>query len=174
LDPTPAMIRTATWDVVAWNGAATIMLTDYGKLPPGQRNILRLIFLDPHSRARQHDWQAVARLVVGAFKVDAARAGAAKEVEPLVAELCRLSPEFKALWNGNDIATHGEGIKRMRHPVLGPIALEYSTFAVDGRSDLSMVVYNPTTAAERDRITALMKQREREGLRKSSASRRRR
>ena len=46
LNPTPALIRTATWDVLAWNRAATVMLIDYGSLPPGQRNILRYIFLD--------------------------------------------------------------------------------------------------------------------------------
>ena len=34
LEPSPALIRTATWDVVAWNRAATVMLTDYGSLPP--------------------------------------------------------------------------------------------------------------------------------------------
>src|ERR1700733_5457139 len=28
LEPSPALIRTATWDVVAWNRAATVMLTD--------------------------------------------------------------------------------------------------------------------------------------------------
>src|SRR5690349_3903588 len=28
LEPHPAIIRTATWDVVAWNRAATVMLTD--------------------------------------------------------------------------------------------------------------------------------------------------
>src|SRR5471030_358852 len=33
LDPSPALIRTAIWDVVAWNSAATVMLTDYGSLP---------------------------------------------------------------------------------------------------------------------------------------------
>jgi hypothetical protein len=38
------------------------MLTDYGSLPPEQRNVLRLIFLDPRVRAAQHDWQSVARL----------------------------------------------------------------------------------------------------------------
>src|SRR5712664_3151965 len=97
LDPSPALIRTATWDVVAWNRAATVMLTDYGSLPPEQRNLLRIIFLDPRARAVQYDWESVARFVIGAFRVDAARAGAAAEVEPLVDELCRLSPEFKAM-----------------------------------------------------------------------------
>src|ERR1700722_17080225 len=28
-DPSPALIRTVRWDVVAWNRAATVMMTDY-------------------------------------------------------------------------------------------------------------------------------------------------
>jgi transcriptional regulator with XRE-family HTH domain len=156
LDPSPALIRTATWNVVAWNRAATVMLADYGSLPPEQRNILRFIFLDPRARAAQYDWESVARYVVGAFRVDAARAGAAAEVEPLVDELCRLSPEFKAMWRDNDVRSHGESVKRIRHPILGPLAFEYSAFAVDGRPDLSMVVYNPATPTDAERITSLL------------------
>ena len=155
LEPCPALIRTATWHVVAWNRAATVMLTDYGSLPPQQRNILRFIFLDPRVRAAQHDWESVARMVVGAFRVDAARAGAAAEVEPLVDELCRLSPEFKAMWRDNDVRSHGEGVKRIRHPILGLVAFEYSAFAVDGRPDLNMVVYNPATRADAEKIRSL-------------------
>jgi transcriptional regulator with XRE-family HTH domain len=157
LDPSPAVIRTATWDVVAWNRAATAMLMDYGSVPPEQRNILRFIFLDPRARAAQYDWQSVARFVLGAFRADAARAGAAQEVEPLVEELCRLSPEFEAMWRDNDVrGAHGEGVKHIRHPVLGPLAFEYSAFAVDGRTDLTMVIYNPATAADAERIESLL------------------
>jgi transcriptional regulator with XRE-family HTH domain len=157
LHPTPALIRTAIWDVVAWNRAATAMLMDYASLPPEQRNILRFIFLDPRARAAQHDWESVARFVLGAFRVDAARAGAAVEIEPLVDELCRLSPEFKTMWRENDV--HGaphEAVKHMRHPVLGPISFEYSAFSVDGRTDLTMVVYNPATAEDAERIKSLL------------------
>jgi len=161
LEPSPALIRTATWDVVAWNRAATVMLTDYGSLPPGQRNILRFIFLDPRVRAAQYDWESVARFVVSAFRVDAARAGAAAEVEPLVNELCRLSPEFKVMWSDKDVRSHGEGVKQIRHPVLGPIGFEYSAFAVDGRPDLSMVVYNPVTPADAEKIRSLTRSRAR-------------
>jgi transcriptional regulator with XRE-family HTH domain len=156
LEPSPALIRTATWDIVAWNRASTVMLTDYGAMPPEERNVLRFIFLDPRVRAAQYDWESMARFVVGAFRVDAARAGAAAEVEPLVEELCRLSPEFAAMWRDNDVRTHGEGVKQMRHPVLGPLAFEYSVFAVDGRPDLSMVVYNPVHAVDVERIRALV------------------
>src|SRR6201994_1349243 len=61
LEPSPALIRTATWDVVAWNRAVAVMLTDYGALPPGERNILRSVFLDPRARELQYDWDSVAR-----------------------------------------------------------------------------------------------------------------
>ena len=152
----PALIKTATWEVVAWNRAAAMVLTDYGALPPGQRNILRRIFCDPGVRAAQHDWEGVARFVVGAFRADAARAGAASEVRQLVDELCAASPEFEALWRDNDVHAHGDGVKRLRHPVLGPIELEYSAFAVDGRPDLGMIVYNPVTAAVAGHIRSLV------------------
>jgi transcriptional regulator with XRE-family HTH domain len=156
LDPSPALIRTAIWDVVAWNRGATVLLTDYGSLPPEQRNVLRFIFLDPRVRAAQHDWGSVARFVVGAFRADAARGGAAAQVKPLVDELSRLSPEFKAMWRDNDVRNHGEGVKHIRHPVLGPLCFEYSAFAVDGRPDLIMVVYNPATPADADKIRPLV------------------
>jgi hypothetical protein len=90
--------------------------------------------------------------------VDAARAGAAKDVEPLIDELCRASPEFRAMWSDNDVRSHGEAVKRIRHPVLGPIEFEYSVFAVDGRPDLSMVVYNPTAPADLERIQRIISQ----------------
>ena len=152
LEVSPALVRTPTWDVVAWNRAAAAVLFDYDALPPERRNILRVVFGDPRVRAAQYDWESVARFVVAAFRADATRAGAGKEVKALVEELCRLSPEFEALWLQNDVRHHGEGLKRIRHPVLGPMAFEYSAFAVDGRPDLAMVVYNPATAADAERI----------------------
>ncbi|HWJ72329.1 MAG TPA: helix-turn-helix transcriptional regulator [Kaistia sp.] len=159
LDPSPAVIRTAIWDVLAWNRAATVLLADYAAVPASQRNILRFIFLDPRSRATQYDWESVARFAIGTFRVDAARAGAAEDVKPLVDELCRLSPDFQRLWQENDLqGPHGEIVKHIRHAILGNVAFEYSAFAVDGRKDLTMVVYNPATPADAERIQSLLPQ----------------
>ncbi|MBZ9814375.1 helix-turn-helix transcriptional regulator [Mesorhizobium sp. CA7] len=157
LDPSPAIIKTATWDVVAWNRAAAAMLTDYSKLPREQRNILRLMFGNPRVRDAQDDWQSVARFVVGSFRADAVRAGAGAEVTELVEELSRVSPEFAALWRDNDVVpAHGEGVKRLRHPEIGLIELEFSVFAVDGRPELGMIVYNPVTQSDAERIRSLI------------------
>ena len=157
LEFSPAVVSTATWDIVAWNKAAAAVLTDYSALAPEQRNVLRLVFCDPRVRAAQLDWEAVARFVVGAFRADAARAGAAAEVADLMDELCRLSPEFEAMWRDNDVSGYGGGVKHLRHPIAGPIAFEYSAFAVDGRPDLRMVVYSPATAADAERIRSLIR-----------------
>jgi transcriptional regulator with XRE-family HTH domain len=159
MEVSPAIVKTALWDVVAWNRAAAAVLTDYGALPPAERNILRLIFSNSRVRAAQEDWQSVARFVVGAFRADAARAGAAAEIGQFVEELSRLSPEFEALWLANDVNAYGEGVKRLHHAELGLLELEFSAFSVDGRPDLGMIVYNPATSADEERIRAYIKSR---------------
>jgi len=155
LEISPAFIKTATWDVIAWNRAAGLVLWDYGSVPPGERNILRRMFCDPLARERQTDWESVARFVVAAFRADAIRAGASEAVKALVDELSRASPEFEAMWSENIVRSHGEGTKHLRHPA-GLLALEYSAFAIDGRPDLSMVIYNPATPADADLIRSLI------------------
>lgn len=155
MNPCPAIIKTATWDVVAWNRSATIILHDYGALPPDQRNMLRHVFLNPRAREINSDWETVARSVVASFRADAARAGAMAEVRTLVDELSLLSPDFKAMWRDNDVHSHTEIVKHLRHPLLGPISIEISTFAVDGRSDLSLMVFNPMTPADAKKIEAM-------------------
>ncbi|HEX4117213.1 MAG TPA: helix-turn-helix transcriptional regulator [Rhizomicrobium sp.] len=157
LNHSPAFIRTATWDVIAWNKAAAAVLTDYSTLPEGQRNVLRMMFRDSRVRAAQSNWQSVARYVVASFRADVARAGAARDVQSLVDELCATSAEFAAMWRDNDVQTHGDGLKVLHHPVAGKLSMEFSGFAVDGRPDLTMVIYNPATSQDADKIRALLK-----------------
>lgn len=156
MELSPVLVRTPTWDVVAWNRAASAVLTDYGAVPVEQRNIVHQIFCNPRIRAAQPNWEDVARFVVAAFRADVARAGAATAVEGFVDDLRRRSTEFDVMWRDNDVRSFGQGTKWVRHPTAGMLALEYSAFAVDGRPDLAMVVYNPATPADSERIRSLV------------------
>jgi transcriptional regulator with XRE-family HTH domain len=158
LEYSPAFVRTGTWDLVAWNRAAAAVF-GFDDLVPEQRNLLRRMFIDPSARALQLNWQSVARFAVAAFRADTARAGASANVKALVDELRRLSPEFEAIWQENDVRTPEEitGAKHLRHPVIGMLAVEHSTFAVDGRTDLSLVIFNPATPKDVDKIRKLLK-----------------
>ena len=153
----PAYVKTSTWDIVAWNHAASRVLHDYADVPAAQRNMLRFIFSTPHVRAVQTDWPGVARFVVAAFRADVVRAQAMDKARPLIDELCRLNPEFEAIWAENEVRnSYGEVAKTLRHPLGGLITMEYSSFAVDGRPDLDMVVYNPATAADVAKVRELV------------------
>ncbi|WP_346343666.1 MmyB family transcriptional regulator [Gluconobacter kondonii] len=51
---------------------------------------------------------------------------------------------------------NGEGTKRLKHPTVGLIELEYSGFAVDGRPDLGLIIYNPAPPNDLERVCKLI------------------
>jgi transcriptional regulator with XRE-family HTH domain len=155
LEFSPALVKNALWDVVAWNRAAAAVLIDYAKLPPERRNILKLFFKAEAQTANAH-WENNARLIVGAFRLETARNGTSETVKALVDEMCRTSPTFAKMWADNEVSEFGQGTKHIAHPSTGVIALDYSAFAVDGQPDLSMFVYTPATDADLAKVKALV------------------
>jgi len=152
---TPAIVKTPEWTVVGWNVAASAALANYAELPAGERNVLRLMFR-PGGHDHLLDWEGVARHVVGTVRRDILRAGMRAETQALIAELRRDSADFRRIWESFDVVERGEGKKRMRHPVVGLIDYELSTFGVDGHPDLAVVVFNPTTPADREKVRRLL------------------
>jgi len=156
LEFSPAYVRTATWDIVAWNRAASLVLTNYGDVPPEERNILRFLFGEPRIRTSMVNWEGYARFAVATFRSDTVRAGAAETVAALVEDLSRSSPEFAAIWRDHDVRDYGEGAKHFDHPIGGPMTLEHSAFAVDGRPDLGLIIFTAATPADADRVRAVI------------------
>ncbi len=154
LDLCPAFVKTATWDVVAWNRAAAAVLTDYGALARQDRNVLRLLFGPP--RADVEGWEGHARLAVETFRLETARVGAGEAARSLVDELSRSSPTFASMWADHDVRSYDEGTKHFEHSAAGPVTLEYSSFAVDDQPDLGLVVYTPATDVDRERVRVLV------------------
>jgi len=156
LEYSPAVVKTATWDVVAQNRAAATLMADFLSVEPGRRNVLRAMFCDVRYRAAMLHWERCARFAVATFRADVTRAGAEREAKPLVDELCLRSEEFKAIWHEQGVRSQSDGIKGLRHPVLGEIELEYSAFAVGDRPGLRLVVWNPVRAVDTERVKAIL------------------
>ncbi|MBS1726370.1 MAG: helix-turn-helix domain-containing protein [Armatimonadetes bacterium] len=152
----PAIVKTAWWDVVAWNQAALAVLTDYSAVPPEERNILRMLFCGSHARRQMPEWESHARFAVAVFRAETARAGAPKQAEQLVRELRKLSPEFEAMWLDHEVRNYGEGTKHLHHSIVGPISVHYSSFLVDGQPDLGLVIFTPATSADVESIRRLL------------------
>ncbi len=156
MENTPALVKTAEWQVVAWNRAATKVFVDYAELPPAQRNILLMMFRNEEMKKRLPDWHKVTRGMVANFRADVARTGASEHVRALVEELCEMSDTFRQLWQSQEVSQHGEGIKQLWLPDEGVLEMEYSTFAVEGKLGLSLVVFNPRQQHDRECVARLM------------------
>ena len=155
----PALVKTATWDVVAWNAAAQALLGAHTH-EPHEPNTLRRLFCDPSVRAALPDWEENARLALAVFRMDVARIGGSPAADALVAELQAVSADFRRMWAENDVRSHGVGVKRYQHPEIGPFTLEVTTFAVDGGDGLTMIVFTPVAPADVRAIEALMARRD--------------
>ncbi len=140
----PAFVVGRRTDVLASNTLARALLTDWTRLPPRHRNYTRWVFLDPAARAAFLDWPAVAAEVVGTLRLYAGRFPDDPLLRELVGELTITSPEFRTWWNGHVVHERTHGTKRMTHPAVGPITIQYEALALPGDSDQTLFVY--TTA----------------------------
>ena len=153
----PAIVKNNVWDIVAWNRAASAVLTDYDAIPPERRNALRLLFTDPRLKAAYPHWEADARFVVAVFRADTVRAGASKRAGKLVADLSRLSPEFETMWNDRDVRLSEDTTKRFTAPGAGSIALDHAAFAVDGQPGLTLMIFTPSMPSDAAVVRSLVK-----------------
>ncbi|HEY2708769.1 MAG TPA: helix-turn-helix transcriptional regulator [Caulobacteraceae bacterium] len=160
LQSSPAIVKTPTWDIVAWNEAAAAVLINYADLPPRERNVLRRLFSDEAVRGALPDWEENARFALEVFRIDVARAGDCPEAAALAAELQASSADFRRLWAETGMRSHAVALKRLTHPVAGPLELETSAFAVDGAEGLRMIVFTPNRPADARAIATLLARRQ--------------
>jgi transcriptional regulator with XRE-family HTH domain len=141
--PNPAHLRTARWDIAAWNKHLTTLFGDYARVPPERRNSLWLFFTDPIYRKLMPSWELDARRVIAKFRLDFGRSNNDQAFRDLVGELNDASPEFRRWWPQHDVDGYGEGLKLIRHPRLGDIEFEHTAFATDNDANLRLIIYTP-------------------------------
>jgi hypothetical protein len=124
----------------------------------GHANFARFLFLDPASRDFFVDWEGGAAATAALLRAEAGRDPNDSCLRALVGELSTLSPEFRTLWASHDIRFRHEGVKQLRHPVVGDLELTYQSFSLPGLPravhDVSVYTAEPGTTNE-ERIKVL-------------------
>jgi transcriptional regulator with XRE-family HTH domain len=137
----PAFVLGRRMDVLGWNRLAAALIADFGSLEPKDRNIPRLVFLDPATRDFYPDWEAVADETVGYLRMYAGRYPDDPELAELVGELSIHSPEFRQHWARHDVKDKTFGTKAQYHHLVGEITVRYETLQPPGEPDQLMVTY---------------------------------
>ena len=138
----PALLLGRRTDVLTSNTLATALFTNWRELPAAERNYTRWVLLDPLARERFPDWAQVAADAVGTLRLEAGRHPDDPVLNALVGELTIKSPEFRAAWDGHRVHARTHGTKRMTHPEVGPITLQYEALTLAGDDDQTLFVYN--------------------------------
>jgi transcriptional regulator with XRE-family HTH domain len=152
----PAIVLGRRMDVLAWNPMAAALITDFGKIPDKQRNMVRLVFMDPALRTLYPEWKTVAHTCVAQLRREAARDPHDPRLSALVGELSVQDPDFRRWWGAHHVAVRGMGVKTYQHPVVGDLTLDWDTliWATDPDQQLVTWTAEPGTPSH-DRLRIL-------------------
>jgi transcriptional regulator with XRE-family HTH domain len=150
----PALIKTARWDVIAWNELMTRVFRDYGRLPPGRRNLLRLLLVD---ETMYHDppdaFYTTARRILSKFRVDYSQYPDDPAFDELVEGLRNDSPIFEQLWGSPEVMNRSEAIAY--HPQHGGMWFEHTSYVPEGSPMLRAVIFVPHDSATANLVAAM-------------------
>jgi transcriptional regulator with XRE-family HTH domain len=142
LDGVPAYITGRRSDVLVWNRMAAAVFGDWSELPPQERNWARMVFLRPEYRDLFVEWEQKAIDIVCLLRMDAGCHPDDPRLAALVGELSVKSEDFRRLWATHDVKEKSHGVKLLRHPLVGDLALQFESFRLVGDSELALVTYH--------------------------------
>jgi transcriptional regulator with XRE-family HTH domain len=158
LDPCPAYVVNARYDVVAWNRAEAALVCDFGRLPSADRNILWLMFTDPAWRRLLIDWEHDAAWVAAQFRAAMARHVGESHWTGLVERLREASDDFREMWQRHEVAAPVSKTKRYVHPLEGLVTLNAVSLRLSEAPDCRVVACIPADAASRAAMERLTRE----------------
>jgi transcriptional regulator with XRE-family HTH domain len=135
----PAYILDRNWNARAWNPAAQRLFTGWLDRP-GDKNLLKFIFLRPGARVLISDWERRARRVVAEFRAHCGAHLDDAALRQLIEELRRLSPDFAAMWEQHGVLGREGGERTFDHPEDGFQRFEQVTFELAGHADVKLTM----------------------------------
>ena len=133
----PAFVLGRRGDVLATNA----LLTGFDAMPYRDRNITRWILLDRAARDLYVDWAQIASEMVAILRLDAGAHPDDARTTELVGELTLKSPDFARWWSQHKVLDRTWGRKRFRHPIVGPLEIDYAALHLPGDADQTLFVY---------------------------------
>jgi hypothetical protein len=152
----PAWIRNGRSDFLAANQLGRALYTPIFDDPVRPANTARFLFLSPRARRFYRDWAQTANDMVGILHGEAGRNPYDPGLTALIGELSTRSEDFRVRWAAHDVHLHRTGFKRLHHPVVGDLDLDYE--AMDFASDpgLTLLVYTATAGSPTHDALALL------------------
>ena len=142
----PALVITTRWEIVAWSDMWVRCISDPGARAPRDRNLLRILFLEPELQRHPLEFEAAARRVLAKAKFDYSRMAGDPIFEALISELTAACPTFERLWRSSAVVSRSEG--RFTHQTrVGELTFEHTSYVVEGAPHLQLLIFVPSGEA---------------------------
>jgi transcriptional regulator with XRE-family HTH domain len=138
----PAIVRNSRVDYLAANDLGRALYAPLFQSREQPANSARFTFLDPAAKEFYVDWERTAKDLVAHLRSEAGRSPYDRGLSGLVGELSTRSDEFRTWWAQHNVRYHRTGSKRLRHPVVGELELEYEVMDVSADDGLTIAVYS--------------------------------
>jgi transcriptional regulator with XRE-family HTH domain len=149
----PAWVRNGRHDIIALNRLGRALYAPVLADPRRPANTTRFVYLDPAAKEFFVDWDRIANDGAAMLRLEAGRNPHDRALIELVGELSTRSEIFRKRWASHDVRFHRSGVKRLRHPVVGQLDLNYEAMELPSEPGLTLNVY--TAAADSPTADAL-------------------
>jgi transcriptional regulator with XRE-family HTH domain len=156
LDHVPAYVLGRSLDVIGWTSVGSALFGDFAARSRAERNLVRMVFLDPSVRALLPDWDDVAFETVGLLRLASGRNPDDPALAALVDELSRSHETFRRLWADHAVTAMTSGTRRFRHPVVGDLTLSFESLAAPDDASQMLVFYSASPSTPADRALKLL------------------
>jgi transcriptional regulator with XRE-family HTH domain len=137
----PAWVRNARHDLLAANRLARALYAPLLADPRRPANNARFVYLDPTSHDFFVDWDRAADDIAAMLRSEAGRNPYDKQLVELIGELSTRSEDFRTRWAAHNVRFHRAGSKKLRHPVVGDLELNFEAMELSSSPGLTMLVY---------------------------------
>jgi len=137
----PAWVRNARHDIIAANPMGRALYAPVFDDPHRPVNTTRFTYLNPAAREFWRDYDRIANDGAAMLRLEAGRNPHDPDLIQLVGELSTQSELFRERWASRDVLYHRSGLKRLHHPIVGDLDLNYESMELPSEPGLVMNVY---------------------------------
>ena len=152
LDPLPAVVTNARFDILAENDAYRDLFFEWHSLPCIHKNTLWCTLTEPIARSKFPQYDESVRYFVARLRAAYARHVGDPDWEEDIRRLSTLSSEFTELWALHEVAEFRPSTRTFIHQDAGPLTFTTSELQVPGTPEGRLVVYTPADDETRKRL----------------------
>ncbi|MFT8593788.1 MAG: helix-turn-helix transcriptional regulator [Bifidobacterium sp.] len=153
---TPAWVRNGRHDIIASNALGAALYAPVFSDARRPVNTTRFTYLNPAAKQFWRDYDVIAHDAAAMLRLEAGRHPHDAELIALIGELSTGSELFRREWALQDVKFHRSGVKRIHHPVVGDLELDFESMELPSAPGLVLNVYTaPANSPTADALRLL-------------------